>query len=64
MTSDDFLRAEGEPLRELLRRDYELDGALSPLPGEADLNLRLCSDDGDYLVKVRADKKLRILAFQ
>lgn len=64
MTSDDFLRAEGEPLRELLRRDYELDGALSPLPGEADLNLRLCSDGGDYLVKVRADGDSDTLALQ
>ena len=64
MTRDDFLSAKGAPLRALLEHRYGLVGALSPLPGEADVNLRLRTSDRDYLVKVSSDADASALPLQ
>ena len=54
VTSADFLRTQGEPLRALLRAEYEITGAWHALPGEADANFKVSTEDDDYLVKVSA----------
>lgn len=54
VTSADFLRTQGEPLRALLRAEYEITGAWHALPGETDANFKVSTNDDDYLVKVSA----------
>lgn len=56
MTQND-LKAEQElaAIRALLVEAYGIEGDISPLPGEHDLNYRVCAQDGEqYLLKLHA----------
>ncbi|RDJ12313.1 4-aminobutyrate aminotransferase [Rhizobium grahamii] len=50
----DRMHAIKQAIGTLLRDAYGIEAALSPLPGEHDLNLRLRADGSDYLLKLHA----------
>ena len=56
-----------EEIRGWLRDNFSIDGILEPLPGECDLNFKLCTpDDGAFVCKISkvSDDELELLAAQ
>ena len=56
MTSEDFLRTNRVDLAALMAADYGVEGEWTPIDGERDLNFRLTTSAGAFLVKVAADE--------